>query len=459
MKLFISFFILISFTLLRANTRDKKEKIKAQKVVTTEYGDKSVGILIPDRGMADPHVWIENDRLYMMCGHDKSWEPSNTWIMDRWELWSTDDLLNWTYEYTINPTDTYIGNQPNCWAGDLAERDGKYYWFFSNRNIDTGVMCADKITGPYKDLLGKPLLPSNIIKGNPYDPEIFVENGIYTICFGAGIYYMATLAKDMRSLSSKPKEIKIIDKDGNRVFMGDKSTLFKRGEWYYLLSGGMYAMSKNLYGPYDYIGTFGGGGHNSIFLWKGHWYMVHENSDTNIFYRGIGLEPLYFNNNGLIKLAKKRAVHPGNGRDYTFTTSQMGWRAEKGTTLDWNNKGFISGEVSDKSASIVSAIFLWCDVNNLKSVSLDFTNNSEAKFFRIGIATHDDIKGFWSKYSVDVNDKYFSYVTIPINVGKQKIDIPISDFKNMKNRVMQLRIEPICDSVSGTWEIDNLIIR
>lgn len=435
-----------------------KTVVTAQKIVKTEYGDVSVGILIPDRGMADPHVWIEDGTLYMMCGHDKSWEPVNTWIMDRWELWSTKNLTEWTYEYTIEPTDTYIGNNPNCWAGDLAERSGKYYWFFSNRNISTGVMEADRITGPYKDVLGKPLLPSGIIKGHPYDPEIFIENGVYTICFGAGTYYMATLADDMHSLVDTPKAIKVL-KDGKHVSMGDKSTLFKRDGWYYLLSGGRYAMSKELYGPYDYKGSFGGGGHNSVFQWKGKWYMVHETGDTNIFYRGIGLQPLYFNEDGTIYLAKKRAVHPGNGRDYTFTASQMGWRALDGTSLRWSDKGFIEGRINGKNAVIGSAVFLWCDVEKLDCISLELTNNTESNTMRIGVATHDDVPLFWDKYSPDVKSDEFKYVTVPIKKGFQKITLPIDEFKGLKNRLMQVRIEPASDALDGEWKLDNIIIR
>ncbi|MFR9514626.1 MAG: hypothetical protein SNH64_04715, partial [Rikenellaceae bacterium] len=99
------FVALLSITPISA----KKQSAKAQKVVKTEYGDISIGILIPDRGMADPHVWVENGRLYAFCGGDQSWEPVNTWIMDRWELWSTADLINWQHELTVHPTETYIG--------------------------------------------------------------------------------------------------------------------------------------------------------------------------------------------------------------------------------------------------------------------------------------------------------------------------------------------------------------
>ena len=116
--------------------------------------------IFPQHGLTDPHFMIVGHRLYLAMGHDKSWDTETDWMMDRWEIWSTDDLKTWVKETVIHPNDTYFGPEPNCWAGDFAQKDGKYYWYFSNRFYDTGVMVADKPEGPYKDALGKPLLPS-----------------------------------------------------------------------------------------------------------------------------------------------------------------------------------------------------------------------------------------------------------------------------------------------------------
>ena len=91
-----------------------------------------VDVIVPEHGMADPHAWVENDRVYIICGHDKSWDPQSSFSMDRWEIWSSSDLINWEFHRKILPSQTYIGDKPNCWTGDICERDGKYYWFFSN---------------------------------------------------------------------------------------------------------------------------------------------------------------------------------------------------------------------------------------------------------------------------------------------------------------------------------------
>ena len=57
----------------------------------------------------------------------------------------------------------------HCWAGDIAQRNGRYFWFFSKGNQETGVMAASAPEGPYSDVLGGPLL-------NPFDPSVFVED-------------------------------------------------------------------------------------------------------------------------------------------------------------------------------------------------------------------------------------------------------------------------------------------
>ncbi len=447
----------------------KQERAKAQKVVKTEHGDISIGILIPDRGMADPHVWLENGRLYAFCGGDKSWEPVNTWIMDRWELWSTSDLLNWQHELTVKPTETYIGDQPNCWAGDLCERNGKYYWFFSNRNLNTGVMVADKITGPYTDLLGKPLLTPETAKTRPYDPEIFIdEQGEYHICFGAGVYYMASLSEDMKSLKDTPRAIMVQDQNGARVGMGDKPTLFKRGDWYYLVSGGRYAMSKELYGPYNYTGSLGGGGHCSFFQWNDVWYRIHETSDTNCFYRGIGLQPVYFNADGTIAPAKIKAEHPGNGRDFTFAVSEMGWHADCGTSFEYDKKSKgIKGQLTAEGAAIESAIFLMSDIKQLKSVKVDIRNRTSATKLRVGLMSYVNPRTnpkefFWHIYPVESDWSQGSFVEVEVKPNSKKlqqIEIPIDQFAGLKDKLMQVRVEPASNASQGEWKIETIVVQ
>src|SRR5690242_9318257 len=86
--------------------------------------------IIPGKGVCDPHIHVFNDRAYLYATHDYS--PANdNYIMKDWEIWSSPDLVEWTKESVIKPEDTYIGSSNSCWATDAAEKNGKYYFYFS----------------------------------------------------------------------------------------------------------------------------------------------------------------------------------------------------------------------------------------------------------------------------------------------------------------------------------------
>lgn len=424
----------------------------------------SVNSIAPDKGLADPHVWIVNDTLYAMCGHDKTWNTTDFCHMDKWELWSTTNLKDWKHVLDIKPTQTYIGDNDNCWAGDLAEKNGKFYWYFSNRNFSTGVMTAPSMKGPWKDALGKPLLPNDIIPSHhPYDPEIYVENGVFTIFFGAGKYYAATLNDDMVSLKSKPLPIEVLNEDGSRHANGDKSCVFKRGDWYYLCWGNVYSMSKNLYGPYTYKGAFLDGGHGSVFKWHGQWYSIQENHETNAFYRGVQLRPLFFNEDSTVKIPKVNYEYPFPGRVYDFKHSTQGWRGIKDTEVTRDKHDYIEGKVDGKDAIIASTPFLHTDLNICNNIYVKLKSESKATKFRVAIYTYGaDLKPFTRKAPQIVDWSKEDFIDIPykkLNGGVQSFEISLSAFKGHKQYLHQIAVQPICDAKEGKWELLEVSIK
>ncbi|MBA7587204.1 hypothetical protein ES708_29222 [subsurface metagenome] len=128
--------------------------------------------IIPNKGANDPHIRIINGKAYLSASHDKSID-NNTFIMEDWWLWSSDNLVDWKLESVLKPEDTYIGKPfSSCWATDIAKRNGKYYWYFSEANEQTGVMVAESLSGPWTDCLGKPLLTSEMTPTHEYDMGI-----------------------------------------------------------------------------------------------------------------------------------------------------------------------------------------------------------------------------------------------------------------------------------------------
>lgn len=283
--------------------------------------------IVPNVGLNDPHIHIFNDTAYVYASHDKSIENKG-FVMEDWWVWSSPDLVNWTKRSVLKPEETYIGgNFTGCWATDVGFRNGKYYWYFSEKNEQTGVVVGGSPVGPWKDALGKPLLTSALTPTHEYDMSIFEENGEHYIIFGVWDYYIAKMNEDMISLAEKPKRIIIknprgpYNTDGSNKDMptDDKPFVHQYNGKYYLSWGCFYAMSDNLYGPYDYVDTlikessfaegydaptwpngFLQGRHGSFFEWHKQWYFAYcDISQTgNRWFRDTFISYVHYKDNG-----------------------------------------------------------------------------------------------------------------------------------------------------------------
>ena len=257
--------------------------------------------LIEEAGMSDPHILVEGDTCYVFTGHDVG-KGIADWIMPDWRIYRSTDLQSWEHVGTISPEDNYMGKgNTNCWAGDIAKRNGKYYWYFSNRKEGAGVMVASNPEGPYVDALGKALIDS-------FDPTIFIDDDeVPYIIYGEHTYKIARLRDSMIELDEKPKEITI-----NRTTFfpdTDKNSLHKHNGIYYLSCSGYYATSKNIYGPYVTQGLVGEGygldtgyGHGDFFQWNNNWFHVwckyQDRSYDRI--RDCFIAPTYYDKDGVM---------------------------------------------------------------------------------------------------------------------------------------------------------------
>lgn len=288
--------------------------------------------IIHNKGANDPHIRIIDGVAYLSASHDKS-ADNESFIMEDWWLWSSTDLVNWKLEYVLKPEETYIGKPfQGCWATDFVKRNGKYYWYFSERNRQAGVMVADDPQGPWTDSLGKPLLSEDLTPTHEYDMGIFqAADGEYYIVFGVWDYYIARLNEDMISLAETPRKIEIsnphgpYNQDGTNTERptDDKPFLHMYNGKYYLSWGCFYAMSDHLYGPYDYKGSiieeesfapgyeaptwpngFKQGRHGSFFEWHNQWYFAYcDISQTgNRYFRDTFISYLHYKANGEMAL-------------------------------------------------------------------------------------------------------------------------------------------------------------
>ena len=213
--------------------------------------------IVVGQGLTDPKVRVYGDHVFLYATHDAD-PQAKKFLMNDWWTWSSDDLVHWKYESTLQPEQTYWGKPCNsCWATDATSRHGKYYFYFSRGDNELGVVRGDTPTGPWIDPLHKPLVASGSVATKARDPAILQENdGTTYLIFGCWDYYIARLSDDMVTLAETPHKVEIEGKMGpyGAGKTDDKSYLHKYNGKYYLSWGCFYAMSDNVYGPYVYKG-------------------------------------------------------------------------------------------------------------------------------------------------------------------------------------------------------------
>ncbi len=151
---------------------------------------------------ADPTAVEYNGRLYVYGTNDhEQFEVKGSEVDNTYEqikslvVFSTDDMVNWTYHGEIN-----VGEVApwiiNSWAPTITSRveaDGltHFYLYFSNNGTGTGVITSTDPVGPWSDPLGEPLVSSSTPGltdcPNPFDPGVVIDdNGVGWLAFGAG---------------------------------------------------------------------------------------------------------------------------------------------------------------------------------------------------------------------------------------------------------------------------------
>ena len=263
-----------------------------------KYGNNPI---IRNKGVCDPHIHIFNNKAYLYASHDAS-PTQSIYTMFDWHIYSSSDLVNWELESVFKPEDTYIGKSSSCWATDAAEKNGKFYFYYSNATTDTGVAVSNHPGKGFIDPLNKPILPEGITKTRSYDPAVFIdddeEKSAYII-FGTPVwangdsYYIAKLNEDMISLAETPRKVIVNDE------ADDKPSLHKHNGTYYLSWASHYATSDNVYGPYTYVGNVGSANdHGNFFEWNNQWFQSFTIYDPTISYRATGLCYIHYKDNG-----------------------------------------------------------------------------------------------------------------------------------------------------------------
>jgi hypothetical protein len=270
---------------------------------------------------ADPHGVVFDDRVYLFTSHDFS-PQSRGFLLKDWRVFSSSDLVQWKLECTLTPEKTFVGAPLNeCWAGFGVRKNGKYFWYFSAGPEQVGVVTADSPAGPWKDPLGKPLIPKGMVATEARDPDVLMDDdGSAYIVFGTFNYFVARLGDDMISLAEKPRPITIKNAEGpyGKDRTDDKPSLHKHNGIYYLSYSSFYATGESPYGPFTYRGSVIApksteqsfrleplrfDRHGNFFQFHGQWYYVcndRSHLGRNPYFRDSIMSYVHYRENGEI---------------------------------------------------------------------------------------------------------------------------------------------------------------
>ena len=263
--------------------------------------------IICDRYTPDPAPYVHGDTLYLFVDHDENETINGYFTMKDWLLYSTVDMVNWTYRGTPLTSKTFSAwaKQDNdCWASQCIERNGKWYWYCTatikgEAYPGIGVAVADNPAGPYKDPIKRPL-----VKGwFKIDPTVMIDDdGQAYLFYGNNMLWYTKLTKTMTAISGGEKEVKTKDEEAFGPYKGynddgtpktnfeEASWIYKKNGKYYLeyAAGGVpehwaYSTADKITGPWKYQGKILEQAQNSFTIhggsveFKGHHYMFYHN--------------------------------------------------------------------------------------------------------------------------------------------------------------------------------------
>lgn len=276
---------------------------------------------------ASAHVWSDG-RLYLYASHDiePSWGCDR---MDRYHVFSTDDMVHWTDHGEILNSDDVKrelgwGIPGWMWAPDCAYNpaDSTYYFYFPHpaqaypwggHEWRVGVATSKSPVGGFK--------PIGYVEGTPslIDPAVFVDDDgqpyIYIGGGGGGGCQAAKLCKDdWTRLDGEMKRMEGL------VDFHEAAWVHKYNGRYYLThsdnhgSDGnqmRYAMSDSPLGPWKDMGVYiyatgCGTIHGSIVQYKNKWYAVYHSalrSDRDEL-RSVCIDELKYNPDGTIQVVQ-----------------------------------------------------------------------------------------------------------------------------------------------------------
>lgn len=276
---------------------------------------------------ADPEGIIYGDTYWIYPTTSDAYEKQTFF-----DCYSSKDLVNWTKHASILDTTEVKWAKRAMWAPSVISKNGKYYFFFGANDVHEGeiggigVAVSDRPEGPYKDLLGKPLINDIVNGAQPIDQFVFKDDDRYYMYYGGwGHCNVVQLNEDFTGLV--PFEDGEIYKEVTPANYVEGPFAFKKnGKYYFMWSEGgwtgpdysvAYAIADSPFGPFNRVAKIlqqdstvaRGAGHHSVMHVPNSedYYIVYHRrplEETAANHRETCIEKMTFDKDGFINPVK-----------------------------------------------------------------------------------------------------------------------------------------------------------
>lgn len=274
---------------------------------------------------ADPEVAVFGHRYWIYPTFSAPYDKQL-----HFDAFSSPDLIHWTKHERILDSNEVRWARRAMWAPAAVERNGRYYLFFSANDVHEGqiggigVAVADRPEGPFKDLLGKPLIAQIVNGAQPIDQFVFRDKDgqEYMIYGGWSHCNIVRLKPDFTGLLPFTDGTTFKEITPERYVEGP--CMFNRnGKYYFMWSEGgwtgpnysvAYAIGDSPLGPFKRVGKVlqqdpavaTGAGHHSVLNVPGTdtWYIVYHRrplTETDPNHRVTCIDRMEFDPQGMIK--------------------------------------------------------------------------------------------------------------------------------------------------------------